>query len=193
MPIPDCIKSGSTQEREYLNAWMEMMEMKFTALQAGFTLEKKHIEGWQGGLQPQYHLNVLSGAGGGTAVWQPINTLVVSAPKGYSPSAAENAKFSALESQMAKIVKEEKEKIAAEKDKNDVENEDYLLDLTEEHIRNPAKKMAYGPLVTKALTERIDAYHKEIRAVLSKKFRPSPSSSPSVASGGGSETADPRT
>jgi hypothetical protein len=189
MPIPECLKSGSAQEREWLNAWMEKMETKFAALEAGFTLEKK-----PGGLShPSYpsshHLNGNHGS-------FPVEQYATNVPKGYQPTPAQTTRLTALEAQMAKIEREEKEKIATEKDKKDVENEDYLLDLTEEHIRDPAKKMAYGPLVTAALKQRIDAYHKEIRAVLSKKFRsPSPESSP-VASGGGSgggESSDPRT
>jgi hypothetical protein len=195
MPIPECLKSGSAQEREWLNAWMEKMETKMALLEAGFTIQKKPIEGWSGGMNPNYHLDIRAGAGGGTATWQPISNLVTAVPSGYTPTPAQTSRMTALDVLMAKIEKEEKEKIATQKDKKDVENEDYLLDLTEEHIRDPAKKMAYGPLVTAALKQRIDAYHKEIRAVLSKKFRsPSPESSPVAVAGGGGggESSDPR-
>lgn len=189
MPIPECIKSGSAQEREWLNAWMEKMETKMAAMEAGFATEQK-----AGGLKhPSYptanqcHITTNYGA-------FPVEQFSTSVPKGYQPTPAQTSRIAALDTLMAKIEKEEKEKIASEKDKRDVENEDYLLDLTEEHIRDPAKKMAYGPLVTAALKERLDAYHKEIRAVLSKKFRAPPSGTVSVASGGGSitEAADPK-
>jgi hypothetical protein len=167
MPIPECLKSGSAEEREWLGHWMEMMETKMQLLEAGFTLEKKPSLSTVG--RNTIHT--------GSDV-QPLTSIVVDTPKGYTPTPAQATKLSALQAQMAKIERDEKEKLATEKDKADVENEEYLLDLTEEHIRDPVKKMTYGPLVTAALKARIDAYHKEIRAVLSKKFRP-------AAAGGG--------
>jgi hypothetical protein len=188
MPIPECLKSGSAQEREWLNAWMEKMETKITLMEAGLVMEKK-----AGSLShPSYPSGHHFQTNHGTF---PVDQYTTSVPKGYQPTPVQTSRMTALDALMAKIEKEEKEKIATEKDKRDVENEDYLLDLTEEHIRDPAKKMAYGPLVTAALKQRIDAYHKEIRAVLSKKFRsPSPECSPvaSTGGGGGSESSDPR-
>lgn len=178
MPIPECLKSGSAQEREWLNAWMEMMETKMRLLEAGFTLEKK-----AGGLtypaSPAIHLQTNSNG------YVQVTQFSTDVPKGYTPTPAQTARIGALATLMGKIERDELEKLANQKDQRDVENEEYLLDLTEEHIRDPSKKMAYGPLVTAALKQRIDAYHKEIRAVLSKKFRPAPSAVASAASGGG--------
>ena len=156
-------------------------------LEAGFVMEKK-----PGSLShPSYPSGHHFTSNHGNF---PVEQYTTSVPKGYTPTPAQTTRLTALDVLMATIERTEKAKIADQKDKHDVENEDYLLDLTEEHIRDPAKKMAYGPLVTAALKQRIDAYHKEIRAVLSKKFRsPSPESSPVASTGGGGgDSSDPR-
>lgn len=51
-------------------------------------------------------------------------------------------------------------------------DEDYLFELAEKHITNPALPLAYGPLLKAALEERLAAYREEMRIRLLASRKP---------------------
>ena len=170
--IPDSIERGSVEEREWLNTWIKLINIRFKLQnELGYVGCKDPADGCFVQCLNRYIPEYILREGGPPCTVPArnnmgIHNVLVIDDKDVGKALSD---VKTLEKSLEGISAAAADRVKANEDMRNVKDHVYIMDRVEEHIRNPLKAMDYGPLVTAAVVVELDAYHKEIRKSLSNR------------------------